>query len=195
MTTTLTSVLAKGYETARVCFRLNFCPDPGVDGACSCSRLEISELFVKPIISNVSNRVQSGPLHVVLERLGFHNGQMQNLRAGQRKSRHHSYVTEGVKIVLNSTSRGAWTLTLHHLSFPRQTSFLLTHHLYWLLVSPMLWAWFCLPFIFHREKLDVNVLEVFWGCLLGFISHRDTCMCVHTPTHTHTPPARAGRAA
>ena len=160
---------------------------------------------MKPIISNVSNQAQRGLLHIVLERLGFHNGQTQNLRAGRRKSRHHSYITEGVKIGLNSTRRVAWTLTLHHLSFPLQTSFLLTHHLYWLPVSPMLWAWFCLPFIFHREKLDVDVLEVFWGCLLGFISHRDTCTRAHTHAHTHThthtrththpPPARAGRAA
>lgn len=183
MTMTLTSVLSEGYETAHICFRFDFCPDPGVERLCSYSRLEISELFVKPIISNVSNQAQSGPLHVVLERLGFHSGQMQNSELTREKSRHHSYVTEGVKIVLNSTNRVAWTLTLHHLSFPLQASFLLTHNLYWLPVSPVLLAWFCLPFIFHREKLDVNVLEVFWGCLLRCVSHRDTC--THTP-HTHT---------
>ena len=120
---------------------------------------------------------------------GFPQWTNVELRAGQRKSRHHSYVTEGVKIVLNSTNRGAWTLTLHHLSFPLQASFLLTHNLYWLPVSPVLRAWFCLPFTFHREKLDVNVLEVS-GAAYSDSSVTETPAHTH---HTHTPSCKNWR--
>lgn len=65
----------------------------------------------------------------------------------------------------------------------------------------MLWDWFCLPFIFHREKLDASVFEVFWGRLRRRICHRDTYTHTrarntraHTRTHilacahTHTLP-------
>jgi len=47
-------------------------------------------------------------------------------------------------------------------------------------------ALFTIYFSEKKEKLDTNVSEVFWGCLLRLISHRDTY--THTHTHTHTLP-------
>lgn len=48
----------------------------------------------------------------------------------------------------------------------------------------MLWDWLCLLFIFHREKPDTNVFEVFWAvCSDSSVAETPTRTC--TLAHAH----------